>query len=338
MTKLGDCIVRGCLTVHTVPAQVSCVLLFIVQAASLDFFLYYELSKLHLIWIVPDTFNLSLLVACICMSSCTLGQCPNQQSNSVSFAWVCWLLVNIMVAAKTIVIFNEVANKLEEEDESFFGPNVLKTTIALGSCIFVLLLTTQHDAQLGSERRLYIEELTGTVVFDILDTVDILDILFDETKTVDFWQGLTEFILGVATINLLIPTVPLLILSRTNFGHSKLEKHLVYVHRLLQVLAVNVPNLLVRFIIWHGFSAAISPFSLKNIILICMTFYEFYLHKKEKYAMHHSEMMKVENNTENTNHLKGGSRVDATTVDIERPPKEFIEESFRIESRVETCL
>ncbi|CAG5131905.1 unnamed protein product [Candidula unifasciata] len=253
MTKAGDCFVRLCLKVNAIPAQLLCMFLFVIQAASLDFFLYSEISELHLIWLVPDTFNLSLLIACIYVSSCTVGKDQSRANNEFSFAWISWFLINVMVAAKTIVLFNEIATGLEEED-SFFGPNILKTTIALGSCIFVLLLTTQHNAPLGSERRLYIEELTGTVVFDILDTI----------KPNAFWKGLQEFILAVAAVNLLIPTVPLLILSRTKFGHHKLQKHLIYAHRLLQVIAVNVPNLLVRFIVWHGFSAAISPFSSKE--------------------------------------------------------------------------
>jgi hypothetical protein len=38
-----------------------------------------------------------------------------------------------------------------------------------GGIIFTLLLATNHDAKPGSHRRKYIEELTGTVIFDILD-------------------------------------------------------------------------------------------------------------------------------------------------------------------------
>ncbi|KAK0048496.1 hypothetical protein Bpfe_022111 [Biomphalaria pfeifferi] len=83
-------------------------------------------------------------------------------------------------------------------------------------------------------------------------------------------------------MNLLWPTVPLITLSRTHFGLDKPQRPMMLLHRILVVLVVNLPNLLTRMVLWHGMSLDISPFTLKNIILIGIAMYEFYEHKKEK--------------------------------------------------------
>lgn len=299
MSRAGDFIVRACSGLHDIPAAFLCVVLFLLQTAVMDYYLIENISVNHWSWLGPDVISLTLLVVSIVNSYAALHNTNSRQRHFYSLAWIAWLVMSVFVSAKTIVVFNGFASQLTEEDPSFFGPNTLKTAISLGSCVFFLLLTTQHDAPLGSERKRYIEELTGTVVFDILDTVDILEILFTQDKVDTFWTGLKEFILAVAALNLIIPTVPLLTLCKTNFGHDELDKRLIYLHRLLVVLAVNVPNLLVRLILWHVFSSAISPFTLKNIILIAMSLYEFYQHKKEKFEDHQREGIEMKNKNEN---------------------------------------
>lgn len=59
------------------------------------------------------------------------------------------------------------------EENTFFGPSTFKTTIALSSAIFLLLLTSHYEAPYGSPQRLYVVELTGTVLFDLIDVVSI---------------------------------------------------------------------------------------------------------------------------------------------------------------------
>lgn len=335
MTKAGDCFVYCCSKLHNTPAAAICVFLFLVQAAAMDYYLVFYLSNDHLYWAASDLLNLGLLISCIYQSYSARTRGKNREKTFHSFAWLSWLVMNIVLSAKTIVIFVTIAHTLEEKHASFFGPNTLKTTIALGSCIFLLLLTTQHDAPLGSERRQFINELTGTVVFDLLDTADILEILFEQTETESFWTGLKEFILAVAALNLIIPTVPLLTLSITHFGRDKLQRRLMYLHRMMVVLAVNVPNLLVRLNLWHGHSVAISPFTLKNVILICITVYEFYLHKKGKYQMHRKERLQNKKRRSTGTHSVEIFTVNAPDANSNH---KSLDDNFALEQRVITSL
>ncbi|GFR71756.1 cat eye syndrome critical region protein 6-like protein [Elysia marginata] len=286
MTLAGDCFVRSCLALHNTPAAVICVALSALQMAALDYYLVFMLSINHLGWLAADGVNLSLLMFCIVQARSALYKQNRDDSAKVqSLAWASWFLMSVSVSAKVCVLIAYCIKDLEEEVDTFWGANTLKTTVALGACIFLLLLITQHDAALGSEGRRYIEELTGTVVFDILDTVEILDTLFDLEKRKILWHTLEEVILVLAVVNLLLPTVPLFTLACTQFGRKKLQKRMIYLHRLLVVLIVNVPILAVRMVLWHGHSMGVSPFTLKNIVLILLTTYEFYEHKKMKFCV-----------------------------------------------------
>jgi hypothetical protein len=57
-----------------------------------------------------------------------------------------------------------------------------------------------HDAKPGSHRRKYIEELTGTVIFDILDCVDSMEILFIREERETFPKGMDDAIIAIALI------------------------------------------------------------------------------------------------------------------------------------------
>ncbi|CAL1530447.1 unnamed protein product, partial [Lymnaea stagnalis] len=285
MTRVGDSLVFICQKLNNIPAGLMCVILFLVQAGTLNYYLVYNLSDVHLCWLVSDAVNLAVLVASIIYSSYTLSQQRNSENFRATFhsiSWVSWLLINVSVSVKVILVLENDAIELEGA-ATFFGPNTFKTTVAMGSCIFLFLLNTQHDAPVGSDRRTYIDALTNTVVFDILDTVDILEVCLSEGERDSLWGGLKKMILAQASLNLLLPTVPLLTLSRTQFGRDKLTRPMIYLHRLLVVLVFNVPNLITRLILWHGLSVGFSPFALKNVVLIGMTLLEFYEHKLQKY-------------------------------------------------------
>ena len=278
--------VRLCTSLQDWPPALLCMSLALLQMGVLDYYLIHHLGRSHLTWLAFDAINITLLVISIHQARTAIFRDKKDPDTtriaSGSMGWVAWFFMSVSVAAKSVVIFHLFSDDLEESKTSFFGPNTLKTTIALGSCTFLLLLITQHDAPAGSDGRRYIEELTSTVVFDILDTVDILEILFDSDDRSKLWNGLEEFILAVAFMNLVIPTVPLFTLAKSKFGQKKLSVKLVHGHRILLVLVVNVPNLLIRLLLWHGLSTSISPFTLKNILAILVTFYDIHERNKEE--------------------------------------------------------
>ncbi|XP_059165345.1 uncharacterized protein LOC131947953 [Physella acuta] len=247
-----------------------CVVLFLLQAIVLDYIVIKRVSVQYAGWLVSDFINLVLLMSITinpCLKICIHNKHRFKMVDNLS--WLAWLTISLNVSIKVIFIVERKEN-MELMKNSFYSSNTFKTAVALGSCIYPLLLYTQHDAPRCSPEWKYIDDLTDTVVFDILDTADILDVFFDMEDRSLLWDGLEEIILAQSVLNLVLPTVPLLTLCCTGFGKTRISKHLVYIHRLLVVLVVNVPNLVTRFVLWHGVNVGISPFVLKNIILICI--------------------------------------------------------------------
>lgn len=76
-----------------------------------------------------------------------------------------------------------------------------------------------YDVELNSERRYYIEEMIVTVVFDIFDFVDVLDIMFEKEDIDDLSNGMGMCIITIFCLNLIFSVFFLCIFSRIYFGY-----------------------------------------------------------------------------------------------------------------------
>lgn len=76
-----------------------------------------------------------------------------------------------------------------------------------------------YDVELNLERRYYIEEMIVTVVFDIFDFVDVLDIMFEKEDIDDLSNGMGMCIITIFCLNLIFSVFFLCIFSRIYFGY-----------------------------------------------------------------------------------------------------------------------
>ncbi|XP_076088389.1 uncharacterized protein LOC143058816 [Mytilus galloprovincialis] len=263
------------------PSRFLCLCFHFLQAGILDYYLVTYKGKAWLAFIGADIVVAIVLCLCFFLSYRHLNRAkPNgdkeadPESASLLFVPISWFAYSTLLAIKVGIAFKDFAFLLSEY--IFFGPNTLKTTIALGGIVFALLLATNHDAKPGSPRRKYIDELTGTVIFDILDCVDSMEMLFFKEERDTFPTGVDDAIIAIALINFILPTIPLITLSKTKYGEAKLSHKLVMIHKVLLAFVVNLPLLITRMILWHGLSRGISIFSLKNVIVIGMTSVDLY--------------------------------------------------------------
>ena len=293
-----DCFVKCCDRLQGIPARIVCVILIMIQSATINYYLVVYIGNSNIAWAAFDVaVILSFIVSFVISSkNLSLEVIARKQSGDIGLGWFAWLVYATGLVARMVIILHRFAHILDEKN--FFGPSTLKTTLALASCVFLFLLVSLHDSEIGGRRRQYIEELTGTVIFDIFDTVDIIDVLFNKEARDLFTPGMQPAILVVSGGNIIIPTIPLVTLSMTDFGRREMSDRFVSAHKLAVTLIVNVPNLIIRLVLWHGFSVGISPFIMKNLILIGMVMYEFYEHKKDQV-----EELKTESSP-NESHLK----------------------------------
>ncbi len=178
--------------------------------------------------------------------------------------WISWLIYSIFLAIRVTLLFLDVVQHLDEAD--FFGPNTLKTTVAAAGIIFLLLVSTHHDAPHGSSRLAFIKGVAHGSTMDILDTTAILEILFVQDSHVFLTFEMHKTIIAIAFVNLILPTIPLLVLSHTRFGRDDMTTTLKVAQTLVYMFLVNVPLFIIRLILWHVRNQNISVFIVKNVL------------------------------------------------------------------------
>jgi hypothetical protein len=261
--------------------------LIVLQGAVLDYYLVIHKDIDWVSWIVADIAIILVFITAFIISYRHLKLAKDAvvrnvpiQTGALPLGYLAWFVYSVFLATRVAIIFKDFAFHLKEED--FFGPNTLKFSIALAAFIFMLLLLCHHDAEVKSDRKHIIAELTGTVVFDVLDSVDALDVLFDGEAIIDFPPHMDTAIIVIACVNLVLPTLPLMTLSRTHYGHKHTPREIMMLHKMLLVFLVNLPLLIIRFLLWHLLSKEISIFPVKNLIVIFLVFHDLYEKRREE--------------------------------------------------------
>ena len=235
-------------------------------------------SKWYWLWSIADVAILAAFTVAFLKSFHFLKKTDQEQDREAKkerqksvitkaelpLGWVVWLIYSVLLACRVVILFQDVVQELKEED--FFGPNTLKFTIASAAFVCLLLIATHHDAAYGSSRQSFISSLSKGTTMDILDTVAVLDILFIRESHIFLTFEMHRTIIAIAFVNLILPTVPLLVLSQTRFGKDDMTPGLKIAHTLIYMLFINVPLFVIRLILWHVRDKNVSVFLIKNIL------------------------------------------------------------------------
>lgn len=284
---MANVCIQMCESMYQLPSRISCFLLMLIQGGILNYYLVTHKNVYWYGWIGADVAIAFVLFVAFMISYRHLkyirrSSTSNRpiQAGSLPLGYFAWFIYSLALAGRVGIIFNDFAWKLNEED--VFGPNTLKITISLAAIIFLLLLMSHHDAEPNTKRRYYIEEMTATVVFDILDSVDALDIMFEKNDIDDLPNGMGLCIISISCLNLILPVFPLCTLSRTHFGHHVNHETIILLHKLSLVFVVNLPLLVFRLVLWHALSKEISIFPVKNVIVMFLVFQDLYEKNRQK--------------------------------------------------------
>ncbi|KAH3787526.1 hypothetical protein DPMN_165650 [Dreissena polymorpha] len=262
---------------HHWPTRALCLAFVAIQAASINWYLMENLKPSWAAMFAADAVILGLFTASFIQSSANIHREKHlplvtfELSAHLPLCYIAWFAYAIVLDVKIVVIFTTFSTNLDEA--VFFGPNTLKTSLAIAGIVFLTFLPTQHDVRCA-RRRTLITTLTTTVLFDILDGVDILENLFEKDVRESFPAGLARTMIVICCLNFMLPTLPLFTLAKTRFGLKKLPEKLELLHKIGVAYIVNLPLLITRMITWHGLSAGISIFILKNVIVIALVTFE----------------------------------------------------------------
>ena len=179
-----------------------------------------------------------------------------------------WMVYSILLVAKIAIIFkSEVPNKLDNNDR--LSPQLLKMAMSLSLVVFALLVEGQHSADLNSERNFFIQTLAHGTAFEILDSVTFISLLIQSESGFVLPVTLENAIIFFSCLNFLFPGIALVKLSRSDYGHDAVCIFTSALYKLCHFWFINFTFFIIRLHLWGGFSAAVSPFVVKNIYHMC---------------------------------------------------------------------
>ena len=122
------------------------------------------------------------------------------------------------------------------------------------------------------------KSLSSTIAFDLLDSVQFLDVLYVYDSHLILSYELHTSVVAFTCINFILPTILLLSLL---IRYEVWLRRLPYLTQVVYILIVNVPMFAIRCIIWHYHQKEVSVFFVKNILEIGKAVYDmFEIHAK----------------------------------------------------------
>ncbi|KAK2165311.1 hypothetical protein LSH36_52g07083 [Paralvinella palmiformis] len=230
--------------------------------------------------VIPDVFVLTLFITAFVkchrhFTTSSRNRSLTGNGGELPFGYIAWGGYSILNAIKVILIFRWIAPILQVDDT--LGLNMIKTVVAVSSIVFITLVLNHHDAEPNSSRETLIRFLMNTVALDILDTVEMLQVLLYKESHIVLSFMLHKVVIGIASINLVLPTVLLVALSKSRFGQDEAwTKRLKAIHKIVEVIFINIPLLILRVILWHVHRQTVSVFLVKNCIALGWTLHTSY--------------------------------------------------------------
>lgn len=285
---------KCCLNLEIVGKAV-CIILLILQGAILDLYLveHHEIKSLG--FIATDIIVLAVWIGVMFMAKRKFlsklrkrrrgkekvdGKHRHPEveyedgADEIAFVFIAWLAyVAITLVPEVAVIFKRFADQLG--DAKVFGQNILKVALCITPMLFLLLVNSHHDAKRYSKRRVYIDKLSAGVTLDLLDSIDILEILFMDDAEINLPVGLENAIIAFACINFFLPTLALLELSAIVKGQVR-SANFQFMYSISYIVLVNVPLGTIRTILWARYSQDVSVFIGKNIIASAIYMFDIY--------------------------------------------------------------
>lgn len=201
------------------------------------------------------------------------------------FVWAFYIVFALL--PNVIVIFGFVVDSLDKE--KFLGPNVLKMVLCITPVLLVLLMVTaDNEEETDGEkevRRELVSKLCTQMAIDLLDTIEVLDIILEETEhNYGIKKGFGTAMIVVACLSFVLS---LLQMTEVKFDKERKPEKTRYKTTLLRTAAemvlVNLTFLIIRLIVFFSYGKDESIFIAKNGLAIVLSAFQiYYLYDPER--------------------------------------------------------
>ena len=256
-------------------ARTLAITLLVVQGGLLDYYLIIDgSSSWWFAWIITDAIVLSAWIYALWTSHRRSQSINAVAKDEIKFAYIAWIVYAVHLVPQVATLFKLKATVFHNE-KLVFGPNTLKMNFCLTPMLFLFLIYAHHDAKSHSRRKYYLEKMTAAVTLDLFDSVEMLEYLFEMEKIPIEMQNA---ILAFSCMNIFLPTFALFELKFNKFHDSgevsPISFKFIYICSFM--FFVNVPFLVLRLILWHGYHLHISVLLAKNALAIIMGIIEMF--------------------------------------------------------------
>ena len=265
-------------------ARVLTISLLVLQGAILDYYLILErTSSWCFAWIVTDATSLSTWLFLMWTSQRRSQIAHTKAKDRMKIVYIAWIVYAVLFVPKVVTLFKTKVSLFDDEKPAL-SPNAFKMNLSITPMLFLFLIFSHHDVKSLSRRKYYLEKLTAAVALDLFDSVEMLEYLFAKEKIT---ITLENAILAFSCLNFFLPTFALFELKFNKFYDSgevsSISFKFIYICSFM--CFVNVPFLVLRLILWHGFHLEVSVLLAKNFLAIVMgliEIMEFFVEERPK--------------------------------------------------------
>lgn len=215
-----------------------------------------------------------------------------RRCGTLPFSFISWFVYSCYLVAKISLILSSdipsfaadppvVANTTHVQSSydpiAGLGSNLLKVTTGLAALVFIIMLQAHHNHDPDSPHSGYITGVCHNIAVEVFDSVTLFSLLVVPDTNILAIRNLNHLIIVLSSLNLILPTLTLYSLSRSDFGrHLENVIEIKVLHQLLHLLLINIPFLGVRIYLWAAFNYELSLFVVKNLCYIFMLVHSLY--------------------------------------------------------------
>ena len=206
------------------------------------------------------------LLAGVCSLLAVILERLEEHNGGIRWLWLVWLLYTWIALTPLIgLIFGSTVIENKLNNDSFLGPNVLKSTLCITPVLMLLLLKSTPDTMD------ILNVLSFTVTLDLFDGIEMLEVILEEDETPRGIRPkeLEVAILACVCVFFFLSPLELFRFKFEEDGEHKPRKRVLYVRSIFQML-VNLVFLILRSVLWVGYGRNASIFITKNGISLTL--------------------------------------------------------------------
>ena len=260
-----------------VGSKIICVVLLIFQGVMVNAYLSKLYGPTWWSWIVADITVIIIWTSCLVIVWKGFSRRNKDYShdpNEIKYTYIAWLVYVALLCPRIVFLFHDLVKTLDEKD--VLGPNFLKMAVSCTPIIYFLLVYGSHTSRSHTAKHLSVQGIAAAGALDLFDSIDLLEFLFLPEEGIKFPRGYLHASLTFACVSFFMPVLSLYGLRYKALPGRLSSVSFKIIYEVLNLLIINLPNLIIRSVLWHKYDMDVSVLLMKNVMGIIAGSYEIF--------------------------------------------------------------